>query len=311
MKSITTLTINPALDKSTSIARLMPEHKLKCKVPSYAAGGGGINVARVIKRLDGMAKAIYQSSGEAGFLIKSLLDKELIESIPFATKEWTRENFIVVDESTNQQYRFGMPGPNYSKAELDVCLDLVKKTAQKNSFLVISGSIPDGVPVNFYAKISKWAKSEDVKVILDTSGPALKESINEGVFLVKPNLKELSELAGLDFIEGHQQEEIAMSLIHDKKAEIVVVSLGARGAMMASQFGIEYITPPTVKTKSTVGAGDSMVGGMTWALANNLDYSDVLKYGIACGTATTMNEGTQLCQLKDVTQVYEYLKAKN
>lgn len=307
--SIVTLTLNPSLDKSTLVSRVVPDDKLNCMSASFHPGGGGINVARVVKRLGLNPHAMFQSAGPAGQMLEQLLSKDNLEYTTFPTDEWTRENFSAVDESTGSQYRFGFPGPLFSSEEVDNCFGLLKKRNPAPSILVLSGSLSPGIPDDFYAKVCLWAREEGIKVVMDTSGPALVKGVDAGVFLVKPNLKELSELGGKEHISGKEQEEIATSLIDDKKAEIIVVSMGPRGAMMASASGIEYVTSPTVLTKSTVGAGDSMVAGMVWAISQGMDKSEILKYGIACGTATTMNAGTQLCSVKDVKNIYNWISA--
>ncbi|MGB0524750.1 MAG: 1-phosphofructokinase family hexose kinase [Flammeovirgaceae bacterium] len=304
---ILTLTVNPALDKSSSVTQVVPDNKLQCRPPNYDPGGGGINVARVIKRLGGDPLALFQASGPAGNLLQSLLQEEGVNTTTYDTAAWTRENFVVVDESTKQQYRFGMQGPTYTIDEVQQCQQLVYETAKDLEFLVLSGSLAPGMPADFYADICRWAKNNGIKVILDTSGEALPEGLKEGVHLIKPNLRELSLLAGRESISGLEQEDIAMQFVQEGKAEIIVVSLGPRGAMMASKEGIHYVTPPTIVPKSTVGAGDSMVAGMTWALSNKLPLKTTLQYGVACGTAATMNEGTGLCKVEDIKLIYNWL----
>lgn len=167
------------------------------------------------------------------------------------------------------------------------------------------------MPDSFYRSVCTWANQKGINVILDTSGTPLKEAVEEGVFLIKPNLRELSILAGKESIVGKEQEEMAMSLIESGNAKIVVVSLGARGAMMASREGIFYSTPPTVVKRSTVGAGDSMVAGVVWALSNNMQLTDVLNYGVACGTAATMNPGTELCLKTDIDNIFQWLQKQS
>lgn len=304
---IVTLTINSALDISTSVDKLLPESKLRCEAPRYDPGGGGVNVARVIKRLGYEALAIFQSSGSAGAMIEKLLQAEGVPYQPVATQEWTRESMTVFDKASGMQYRFVMPGPTLSQSECDAFFQAIRDLPTVPKFVVASGSLPPGAPVTFYADLAKLAQALDFKLIVDTSGASLAEAVAQGVFLIKPNLKELSALTGKEEVMQEEQEEMAMQLIESGKCEMVVVSLGARGAMLASKAGIEYATPPTVKVRSTVGAGDSMVAGMVWALSQNWETQQVLRYGVACGTATTMNSGTSLCQKEDVTRIFQLL----
>ncbi|MDX1939824.1 MAG: 1-phosphofructokinase family hexose kinase [Saprospiraceae bacterium] len=304
---IVTLTINAALDISTSVDKLLPEIKLRCEAPHYDPGGGGVNVARVIKRLGGEALAILQSSGSAGEMIEKLLTKEGVLFQTVTTQEWTRESVTVFDKASSQQYRFVMPGPTLTVNECDLFLETIHKRSPIPEIIVASGSLPPGVPIDFYAKVALAAKELGAKLVLDTSGPSLAKALEQSVFLIKPNLKELSILSGKEAVTHEEQETLAMNLIKSGKCEVVIVSLGARGAMLASKEGIEYATPPTVVVKSTVGAGDSMVAGMVMALAKGWNYKQMLRYGIACGTATTMNIGTTLCKFEDVERIYQIM----
>ncbi|MFN7116341.1 MAG: 1-phosphofructokinase family hexose kinase [Saprospiraceae bacterium] len=305
---IVTLTVNAALDISTAVDKLLPEAKLRCEAPRYDPGGGGVNVARVIKRLGGEALAVLQSSGSPGAKIEQLLQGEGVAYQSVPTQEWTRESVTVLDKGNGLQYRFVLPGPTLSEAECQAFFQAIRDLPEVPAFLVGSGSLPPGVPVSFYADLAQLAKELDTKLIVDTSGPGLKAAVEAGVFMIKPNLKELSALTGKAEVVHEEQEAMAKQLIAEGKCEMVVVSLGARGAMLASREGIVYATPPTVKVRSTVGAGDSMVAGMVWALAQGWDCRRVLQYGVACGTATTMNEGTGLCQKQDVEAIFRILQ---
>ena len=306
--SIYTVTLNPALDKSTVSPVLVADNKLRCSDPVYHPGGGGINVARVLHRFNTEHLAIFQSSGPSGDMIEKLLKEEEVDFLSFETENWTRENFVVVDDSTGLQYRFGMNGPEFNEDEVEMCFELITNLEELPEILVLSGSLPPGVPVNFYADVVKWAKTKGIKVIVDTNGDALDAALEEGVLLIKPNIKELSDMAGKEHVTGKEQEEVALSIVESGNSEYVIVSLGARGAMIASKEGIEYVTTPTVEQKSTVGAGDSMVAGMCYAISEGMSPRDILRYGVACGTAAVMNTGSKLCTITDVNTLLELIE---
>jgi len=308
--SIFTLTLSPAFDKSTSVDRVQPEHKLRCDSPIYQPGGGGINVSRAIKKLRGSSVALYPIGGDTGNHFKTLLTEEGIEQITFQIKNWTRENFIVVERSTNNQYRFGMPGSEIYKEEWEQMLAVIQDPSNDFEYFVVSGSTPKGVPDEFYTRLSQIILKKNARLVLDTSGEALKHSLKEGIFLCKPNINELSEIVGKELVTKEQQEEAAMEIINTGKVEILVVSLGGAGAFLASKQGIYHVTAPPVEKKSTVGAGDSMVAGMVLSLSRGNTYEDVIKFGVACGTAATMNFGTELCKLDDVERLYASLGGK-
>ena len=305
---IVTLTINPALDKSSSVAGITPEKKLRCAAPAYDPGGGGINVSRAIHKLGGESVALFTAGGSAGEMLQQLLDAEGVSHQVVHTQNWSRENFIVVDSLTNQQYRFGMPGTVLYENEWKACLAALEKLAWDAEFVVASGSLQEGVPVDFYARVARIAKAQKARCVLDTSGEALLLAAKEGVFMLKPNLGELSALAGKNSVSALEQEHLAQSLIEEGKAAVVVVSLGKQGAMLATKDQIKYVQAPTVHSQSTVGAGDSMVGGMVLSLEQGKSYAEMVEYGVAAGTAATMNAGTQLCKKTDVDALFNWIR---
>jgi 6-phosphofructokinase 2 len=308
MKNIYTLTLSPALDKSTTVENVIPEHKLRCAEAKFEPGGGGINVSRAIKKVGGTSVAIYTKGGPTGDLLQKLLNLEYINQLPVECKNWTRENFVVVETSSNQQFRFGMPGAPLLKEEWEQCLKILANPTREIDYIVASGSIPEGVPTDFFARLSVIAKEKKAKVILDSSGDSLKAAMKEGIYLLKPNAKELGELVGYELNTVKDQEEAAKQIIKSGTIEILVVSMGPAGAMIVSEEGIYHVSAPSVKKRSTVGAGDSMVAGLVLSLSQGNNTLDALRYGIACGTAATMNTGTELCRKEDVEELYNWMK---
>ncbi len=303
---IITLTINPSLDKSTHFTGLVAEQKMRCQKPHYDAGGGGINVSKAISKLGGSSLCVFTSGGSSGEMLEELIKKSGIESQVLKTKNWTRENFIAVDDATKSQYRFGFPGNELSETEIETLFATIKDF--QTDYLVISGSLNEGLPTNFYSKIAQIAKASGVKVVADTSGEALQKVLETGVYLVKPNIGELAKLIGVERLELSDVEKAAKKLIEKGSAEIIVVSLGAEGAILVTKDTTEFVAAPKAEKKSTVGAGDSMVGGMVWALSQNKTLKEVIQIGVCCGTAATMNEGTQLFKAEDVERFFEGMK---
>jgi 6-phosphofructokinase 2 len=303
MSSIITITFSPCIDKSTTVPSLVPENKLKCTAPKLEPGGGGINVARAIKKLGGDVVAIFPSGGYTGKYFNHLMEQEKVPSIIIETANETRENIIVLDEFTNNQYRFGMPGTRLTESQWKQCLKAVEEVSDAK-YIIASGSLPPGVPPDIYAQLAKVAKKANAKFIVDTSGEALKRAADEGVYLLKPNLGELSSMAGKKELHPEEIEDIAASIIKNGKCEAMVVSLGAAGAMLVTNGMSEIIKPAPAIRKSTVGAGDSMVAGIIFFLSQGKNLSDAARYGVACGTAATMNPGTGLCRKKDADSLY-------
>ncbi|MBI1344261.1 MAG: hexose kinase [Terrimonas sp.] len=309
MTDILTITLNPAIDKSTSIAALIPEKKIRCSVPKFEPGGGGINMARAIKKLGGHAKALFMAGGYTGFYLTDLLNAKGIESEICPIANPTRENLVVADLGTGQQYRFVMPGPSIAGVEWEDLLTRIEHSGSPR-FIVASGSIPENIPTDIFARIGAIAKKKKAKYVVDTSGEALQYAVKEGVYLLKPNLGELSSLAGKATIQLEQVYETAQSVILQGGCEVMVVSMGAAGAMLVTKNSQKQLAPPLVKIKSTVGAGDSMLAGILLCLEKNLSLEHSLRYGIACGTAATMNPGTGLCKKEDADRLYNLLQDK-
>jgi 6-phosphofructokinase 2 len=304
---IVTLTVNPALDKTTHFRGLVPEQKIRCEEPRYDAGGGGINVSKAIARLEGESFCVFTSGGPIGSMLEELLQKESIALKAIKTENWTRESFVAVDNNTNSQYRFGFSGSAISEDEQMEIIQTIQELKPK--FLVLSGSLNEGLPTNYYQNIAQLAKESGSKVIVDTSGEALQKVL-EGVYLIKPNVGELAKLIGVETLEMDEVVHAAQTLIEKGNAEIIVVSLGPQGAVLVTATQTEFVPAPNVVKKSTVGAGDSMVGAMTWALSQNKSLKEVVQWGVACGSAATMNEGTQLFKLEDAKRLFEWLQKK-
>lgn len=307
---IVTLTMNPALDKSSKVNNIKPDSKLRCDPPQYQPGGGGVNVSRAIHKLGGESLCAYLSGGPDGEVMQKLLDEEAVKQHVIPIQNWTRQNFIVVDKSNNQQYRFGLPGAEVSEKEWKQTLKDMESLCQKADYVVGSGSLPPGAPQDFWARLARIAKSNDARYIVDTSGEALNLAAEEGVYLLKPNLGELGSLTHKESVTALEQEDLAKKLISDNKAEVVVVSMGPQGAMLVAENEILYVPAPTVHKKSTVGAGDSMVAGMVLSLAQNKSLTEVVAFGVASGTAATMNEGTGLCKKEDTEKLYQWILSK-
>lgn len=307
MPAIVTITFSPCIDKSTSIPALIPEKKLRCTVPKLEPGGGGINVARVIHKLGGDVVAVFPSGGYTGKYFNHLLEKENVPCIIIETENETRENVIVLDESSNNQYRFGMPGTLLNETEWKNCLQAVEEINDVE-FIVASGSLPPGVPPNIFSLLSNIASKKKAKFIADTSGDALKEAATTGAYLLKPNLGELASLAGVSNIQAHEIKTVAKKMLQQYPVEILVVSAGAEGAMLFAKNELYNVTAPQVQRKSTVGAGDSMVAGIIYSLSKKASLKKALQYGVACGTAATMNAGTELCKPPDAEMLYKQIQ---
>ena len=307
MYNILTITFSPCLDKSFSVAELVAEKKLRSSIPKTEPGGGGINVARVLTRLGANAIAVYPSGGYTGKALDQLMADERVPAISVQTQNETRENIIVLETSTNRQFRFTMPPTSLSEKEIESilkCIEQVKET----DFIVVSGGLPSGITPVSFSYINAIAGIRNAKLIVDTSGEMLKHAVDQGVFLIKPNISELAHLVGKESLSMDEIAHEAKQIIRTKKCEVIVVSIGAAGAILVTKDKTIPIAPPAVEIKSTVGAGDSMVAGIVFALSRGKNIETAVQYGVACGTATTLTSGTELCHKEDVEKLFDQIR---
>ena len=305
MKTIVTISINPAIDKSSSVAHVVAERKLYCKRPQFEPGGGGVNVSRAIKKLGGESTLLYSTGGLPGQRLQELLNEEGLAHRPLPLEGSIRENLVILEESTGQQYRFGMPGPEFQKKEWEQFLHELSALEPAPDYLVASGSLPPGVPTDFFAQVARIGKNWGAKTIIDASGKALEKAIQEGVYLIKPNVREFRELVGEDIIEESQIKAEAQKIVRSAQCEVLVISLGAAGALLVSEEIAEHILPLTVPIVSKVGAGDSMVAGIVLSLARGKPLRESVLFGVAAGTAAVMTPGTELCRREDAERLYK------
>lgn len=308
-KQILTLTVNPALDVSTSTEQVFSAHKLRCGTSRVDPGGGGVNVSRVVQRLGGRTLAVYTAGGPVGEAYRRLIEAERIPSLVVPIQGSTRQNFTVDETSTGKQFRFVLEGPELSEAEWSGCLDLVAQAIPVGGYVVASGSLPPGVPDDFYARVVRLTREAGARCIVDTSGPVLAEALAEGVFLVKPSRRELGEHFGVTLDSEQSQIEAAVALVANGSADYVALTLGEAGAVLASKSGVVRLPVPSVQVLSTVGAGDSFLGAFVLRLAQDHPIEVAFRSAVAAGSATAMTPATELCQRGDVERLEAELPA--
>lgn len=307
MVNIYTLTFAPSLDSATQTPQIYPEGKLRCSSPIFEPGGGGINVARAITFLGGKATAIFPVGGATGEHLAALLTEENVPVECVDAREWTRQNLHVHVNASGEQYRFVMPGAALHEDEVQKLEEKVTQI-EAGSLLVVSGSLPPGVNLERFVALIKSAQQHGVRCVVDSSGDALAAALDIGhIELVKPNQKELSALVQRDLIQPDDVRKAAEEIIRSGKAARVVVSLGAQGALAVDAENCVQVVPPPIKSQSTVGAGDSMVGAMVLKLAEDAGLEEMVRYGVAAGSAATINQGTRLCSRENTQQIFDYL----
>jgi 6-phosphofructokinase 2 len=299
--------MNPAVDAQTSTHEVHATQKLRCEVPSYYAGGGGINVARALRELGGDVVAIFPKGGRTGELLDELLTAEHVphRCVPIGGE--TRQNISVDERCSGQQFRFVLPGPELSTEERRACLEALASAAEGARFIVGSGSLPLGVPASFYCDVAGVARKLGARFILDTSADALREA--RGAYLVKPSLRELAELTGHGLPSRRDQIVAARAAIARGLAEVVVLSLGAEGALLVTAGQAVFCPAIEVPVASSIGAGDSMLAAMTLGLSRGWEFAECLRFGVAASAAALLRSGTQLCRREDTERFYRDLRA--
>jgi 6-phosphofructokinase 2 len=298
---ILTVTMNPAIDVSTSVDKMAPFTKLRCGAPRHDPGGGGINVARVITRFGGDVAAIYPAGGATGQLLHRLMDREGVRSLAIPTSEETRQDFTVFEEATKQQYRFVLPGARLTERELLECLNVLAAATPK--YIVASGSLPPGAPEDFFARVVHAANGIGARVVVDTSGPPLKAALEESIHLIKPNLGEFRGLTGVTATDDAALIDAARGLIERSGVMLVALTMGPQGALLISADEAWRADALAIEPASVVGAGDSFLGAMVWSLTKSDDLGRALCYGVAGGSAALLRPGTDLCWPDDVERL--------
>ncbi len=306
MKPIVTLTLNPSIDVSCQADTVRSVRKVRTTEQRIDPGGGGINAARVINELGGRSIAVYLSGGAAGGVFDDLVRAAGVRHWRIPIGGTIRINQVVYERSSREEFRFTAEGPPVSEAEWRSCLDDLD--ILQFDYLVASGSLPRGVPADFYTRVARIVADRGARLVVDSSGDALREALRHGVFLAKPSIGEMEQFVGRSLREPQALDEAAKELVSSGGAEILAVTLGHEGALLATASGIVRLPAPEVAVKSAVGAGDSFVGAMTLALAQGRDVRDALTLAVATGSATAMTPGTQLCRRSDVDALYRRLR---
>jgi 6-phosphofructokinase 2 len=302
---ILTVTLNPCIDKSSTAEKLKPESKLRCTEVVNEPGGGGINVSKALKKLDAATVALFPAGGNNGSMLCQLLEEEEILYHAVDTKVETRENWIVLENATNNQFRFTFPGRQVQEETIITLVEHIR--AFTPEFVIASGSLPPGLPDYFYGLIVKNAAAVGAKCIIDTSGPALQALQNKKAYMIKPNIGELCKMLNVEWLDKEEVPAAAQQAVRDGYAELIAVSMGPEGAWLVNAEQKFYCPAPKVEKRSTVGAGDSMVAGITYMLQKKSSLRDAIRFGVACGSAATMNQGTQLFKREDAERLYQEL----
>jgi 6-phosphofructokinase 2 len=292
---VLTLTMNPAVDVCWDVGHLADSGKNRARVRSVTSGGGGINVARGVARLGGRATALHTAGREVGRRLNRLLDEEGIDHLAVEIDGETREALVLFETESRRSHHIVPPGPHLADHEGRRCLDVLVQAIGTSRYVVASGSLPAGLPLDFYAAVARRVKKAGSLLVLDTSGPALREALAEGVFLLRCNRTEAAEITGGSVRDFDDARAVNEHLLATGAAEITIITLGELGALCSTRHGhTELYAPPLPgEPISDAGAGDSMVAALTTRLAAGDDPVSACALGVAVAAASVVTPGTE------------------
>jgi 6-phosphofructokinase 2 len=296
---IVTLTMNPTVDIASDADAVQPVRKVRTRDESFDPGGGGVNVSRVLRELGADTLAVVTAGGVSGRLLEELMDGGGVPRVSIPTAARTRISYTVHDLGARLEYRFVPEGPVLAEHEWTAALDALDSS--QSGWIVASGSLPRGVPEDFYAQAADHASRRNRRFVLDTSGPPLRAALGRSLALIKPSRSECETLMGTPLETPEAQDAAALRLARGGTAELVAVTLGHEGAILAEPGGMLLRLPALdVPAVGAVGAGDSFLAAMVFALSRGEPPREAFALGMAAGAAAVMRPGTAHPRAEDV-----------
>lgn len=287
--------MTPSLDLFGTADHLVEDAKTRCRETGREPGGGGINVARNLHFLGNRVRAIFPAGGSTGDMIEAMLGAESVPCQRIPVSNATRQNLALTEEATGRMFHLVFPGAELTEAEWRACESALRDAGDNTGYLVLSGSLPPGVPEDFYARLADDAAARSIRVVVDTSGRPLEPLLDAGVYLAKLNRKELAQLGYSGDWGTDSQLAFMAGLVQSGVAELLVVTQGGQGALMATASGERLsVTPPHVEIVSHVGAGDSFVSMMVHSLCRGRSDSEALAWGVAGAAAAISTPGNRM-----------------
>ena len=304
---IYTVTLNPAIDRELQVTE--PEfHKvMHANSSQMNYGGKGINVSRGLAAIGAKSIALGFVGGSTGeMLTQEMSNLNVLTDFVRISGE-TRTNFSVVDKNRSQLIKVNEPGPIIHSQECHQLITKIRKLAQPGDLWALCGSIPPSIPDSIYADIIQEIQSLGGKALLDTSGPALTHGCNPNLFLVKPNASEASTLTGSK-IDSTEDALNAAYAILQTGVKHVIITQGRKGALLSNQAGTWIAVAPSITKRNDIGAGDAVMTGIIYGLSCNLSWPEILRWGVACGTAAASTEGTTIGSFTVAKQILSNVK---
>jgi 1-phosphofructokinase family hexose kinase len=305
---ILTLTINPAIDRTVLVDRLVFEDRAYILSQSEAAGGRGINASQVIAAFGGKTRALLTSGGVLGEKMERSLSGMGFPFEAVRVRAECRVNLTISDKQ-GLTVKLNEAGVPLSPAEVASVRRLVEERLDKAHWLMICGSLQPGVPSGFYREIIQLAHKRKVKTLLDTDGDALLHGLEAKPTVIAPNQPEAERLLARAIITRSQAIE-SVQRIHAMGAESVILSLSARGAIAISPDGLIEAIPPRIESPSPIGAGDALAAAFVWALEKKKAFADAVRWGVAAGTATAALPGMTFATFEQTRAMYKQVEVR-
>jgi 1-phosphofructokinase family hexose kinase len=298
---ILTVTINPAIDRNLLVDRLAYEDRGYILDTSESAGGRGINASRVLKSFGAETMAVVTAGGKAGKRFETLVARDNYPTRVVPIEDEMRTNLTILDKQ-GLTIKLNERGPSLSDKELAAVEEAVQEHLDRASWLMITGSLPPGVPPVFYRLLIELARKHGVKALLDADGDALLHGLEANPAVVTPNQQEAERLLNRALITRNHFFEAA-DRIHAMGADQVILSLGSRGAVGRSGDMLYEAVPPRVDAVSPIGAGDALAAAFVWASERGDSFKDALQWGVATGTASAVLPGMTFPSLAQVQEM--------
>jgi len=305
---ILTLTVNPAIDRNVTVDRLVFEDRAYILSSGESPGGRGINASCVIHSFGGKTAAMVPSGGKNGSRFEQLLRGCGFPINVVHIKNEVRTNLTVTDKS-GLTVKLNELGPPMTKVELDRLERMVRDKLAGAAWLMICGSLPPGVSPSFYSRLVAMARERKVKTLLDTDGDALREGAEAGPTVIAPNQQEAERLLNRALITRNHFIEAADRIRH-MGPELVILSLGIRGAIGARQGQMLEVIPPRIEAVCPIGAGDALVAAFTWSMNQKDDFVEALRWGVAAGTASARLPGVTFASLAETKEIYDRVEIR-
>jgi len=306
---IYTVTLNPAVDREYVVPKLIANTVLRASEVHIDYGGKGFNVSRMLTALGVRNTALgFVGSNAGAFLEKGMASLGIATEFVHIAHE-TRTNTTIVETDGHDHYKVNESGPAIADADREKLIEKVKHLAKADDCWVLAGSLPPGIPANFYRELTSIIQSAGGRAVLDTSGEALLEGVKAHPYLIKPNVFEAGTLTG---IKGKMHEDLLKMLknIHAGGVEHVVISAGKDASFFTSGESVLFAQPPVIEESNPVGAGDAMLAGLLYGLHQGLDHAESFAWGIAAGSAAASKTGTGMPSMDEVQTLKKKIKVE-